>query len=189
MQVEVKEIQRRLGVTTIFVTHDQSEALSLSDRIAVMSDGRIRQIDTPQRIYQQPADRFVASFIGEVAVLRARLETMSRDEAVVIAGACRNAVAAEPLRGLSPGAAVDLFVRPEQLRIVTASEPAAAQGIVAAHVYQGDHIDVYVDAAEAATSRILVRVPGHEALGRAPVGARVGIATTGVSTVAFPPEG
>jgi putative spermidine/putrescine transport system ATP-binding protein/spermidine/putrescine transport system ATP-binding protein len=189
MQVEVKEIQRRLGVTTIFVTHDQSEALSLSDRIAVMSDGRIRQIDTPQRVYQQPADRFVASFIGEVAVLHARLETMSRDEAVVIAGACRNAVAAEPLRGLSPGAAVDLFVRPEQLRIVTASEPAAAQGIVAAHVYQGDHIDVYVDAAEAATSRILVRVPGHEALGRAPVGARVGIATTGVSTVAFPPEG
>jgi putative spermidine/putrescine transport system ATP-binding protein/spermidine/putrescine transport system ATP-binding protein len=189
MQVEVKEIQRRLGVTTIFVTHDQSEALSLSDRIAVMSDGRIRQIDTPQRIYQQPADRFVASFIGEVAVLRARLETLSGDEAVVIAGACRNAVAPEPLRGLSPGAAVDLFVRPEQLRIVAASEPAAAQGIVAAHVYQGDHIDVYVDAAEAATGRILVRVPGHEALGRAPVGARVGIATIGVSTVAFPPEG
>ena len=189
MQFEVKEIQRRLGVTTIFVTHDQSEALSLSDRIAVMSDGRIRQIGTPQQIYQRPSDRFVASFIGEVAVLRARLETMRGEEAVVVAGACRNTVAPEPLRGLSPGAAVDLFVRPEQLRLVTDSGPAAAQGIVAAHVYQGDHIDVYVDAAAAATGRILVRVPGHEALGRAPVGARVGIATTGVSTVAFPPEG
>jgi spermidine/putrescine ABC transporter ATP-binding subunit len=189
MQVEVKEIQRRLGVTTIFVTHDQSEALSLSERIAVMSEGRIRQIDTPQQIYQRPSDRFVASFIGEVAVLRARLETMSGDHAVVVAGACRNAVAAEPLRALSPGAAVDLFVRPEQLRLVTESEPAAARGLVAAHVYQGDHVDVYVDAAEAAAGRILVRVPGHEALGQAAVGTRVGIATTGVSTVAFPPEG
>jgi putative spermidine/putrescine transport system ATP-binding protein/spermidine/putrescine transport system ATP-binding protein len=186
MQVEVKEIQRRLGVTTIFVTHDQGEALSLSDRIAVMFEGRIRQIDTPQRIYQQPADRFVASFIGEVAVLRGKLETTGDTEAVVVAGACRNTVASEPLRGLSAGAAVDLFVRPEQLRLVIENEPAAAWGTVATHVYQGGHIDVYVDVAEAATGRVLVRVPGHEALGRAPVGARVGIATTGVSTVAFP---
>src|SRR5882757_9594511 len=134
MQVEVKEIQRRLGVTTIFVTHDQSEALSLSDRIAVMSEGRIRQIDTPQRIYQQPADRFVASFIGEVAVLRARLESRDGEEAIVVAGACRNTVAAEPLRALSPGAAVDVCVRPEHLRLLAENEPAAAHGIVAAHV-------------------------------------------------------
>jgi putative spermidine/putrescine transport system ATP-binding protein/spermidine/putrescine transport system ATP-binding protein len=189
MQVEVKEIQRRLGVTTIFVTHDQSEALSLSDRIAVMSDGRIRQIDTPQRIYQQPADRFVASFIGEVAVLRGRLENVDGEEAMVVAGACCNTVAAEPLRALSPGAAVDLFVRPEQLRLVADNEPAAAWGTVATHVYQGGHIDLYVDVAEAASGRVLVRVPGYAALGRAPVGARVGIATAGVSTVAFPPEG
>jgi putative spermidine/putrescine transport system ATP-binding protein/spermidine/putrescine transport system ATP-binding protein len=189
MQVEVKEIQRRLGVTTIFVTHDQSEALSLSDRIAVMSEGRIRQIDTPQRIYQQPADRFVASFIGVVGVLRARLESRDGEEATVAAGACRNTVAAAPLRELSPGAALDLFVRPEHLRLVAENEPAAAQGIVAAHVYQGDHIDVYVDAAAAATGRILVRVPGYEAVDRARVGARGGIATTGINTVAFPPEG
>ena len=74
MQVEVKEIQRRLGVTTIFVTHDQSEALSLSDRIAVMSGGRICQIDTPEQLYRRPADRFVASFIGEGSLLHARLE-------------------------------------------------------------------------------------------------------------------
>ena len=74
MQVEVKEIQRRLGVTTIFVTHDQSEALSLSDRIAVMSGGRICQIDTPEKLYRRPMDRFVASFIGEGSLLRARLD-------------------------------------------------------------------------------------------------------------------
>jgi putative spermidine/putrescine transport system ATP-binding protein/spermidine/putrescine transport system ATP-binding protein len=188
MQVEVKEIQRRLGVTTIFVTHDQSEALSLSDRIAVISDGRIRQIDTPQQIYQQPADRFVASFIGEVAVLRARLESIADDEAIVSAGgarASRISVPAGPLKGLSAGAAVDLFVRPEQLRLVAANEPATVQGTVAAQVYQGDHIDIYVDAADAATGRILVRVPGGSGV---PAGTRVGVATAATGTVAFPPE-
>src|SRR3981189_1140779 len=64
MQVEIKEIQRKLGVTTIFVTHDQSEALSLSDRIAVIAEGRIRQLGTPDEIYRRPVDRFVASFAG-----------------------------------------------------------------------------------------------------------------------------
>ncbi len=74
MQVELKDIQRKLGVTTIFVTHDQGEALSLSDRIAVIAEGRIRQLGAPGEIYRRPADRFVASFIGDVNVLSARLE-------------------------------------------------------------------------------------------------------------------
>src|SRR5947208_11623444 len=72
MQVALKEIQRKLGVTTIFVTHDQSEALSLSDRIALIADGRIRQPDTPHEVYRHPSDRFVASFIGDANVLPAR---------------------------------------------------------------------------------------------------------------------
>ena len=84
MQVEVKEIQRRLGVTTIFVTHDQSEALSLSDRIAVMSGGRICQIDTPEQLYRRPADRFVASFIGEGSLLRAQLEQIDGATAPIV---------------------------------------------------------------------------------------------------------
>src|SRR4029434_1233002 len=69
MQVELKEIQRKLAVTTIFVTHDQSEALSLSDRIAVVAEGRIRQLGTPDEIYRRPIDRFGASFVGGVTVL------------------------------------------------------------------------------------------------------------------------
>ncbi len=64
MQVELKEIQRRLGVTTIFVTHDQGEAMSMSDRVAIMSEGRILQIGAPEEIYRRPAHRFVAGFIG-----------------------------------------------------------------------------------------------------------------------------
>ncbi|RYX87196.1 MAG: ABC transporter ATP-binding protein, partial [Bradyrhizobiaceae bacterium] len=73
MQVELKQIQRELGVTTIFVTHDQGEALSMSDRIAVMSAGRIRQIAAPDDIYRRPADRFVASFVGDANILNGRL--------------------------------------------------------------------------------------------------------------------
>ena len=100
MQVEVKEIQRRLGVTTIFVTHDQSEALSLSDRIAVMSGGRICQIDTPEQLYRKPADRFVASFIGEGSLLRARLESIDTELADVVIGTTTISVPAKPLAGL-----------------------------------------------------------------------------------------
>ena len=69
MQVELREIQRKLGVTTIFVTHDQSEALNLSDHLAVMAEGRIRQLGTPEEIYHRPCERFVASFVGDANVL------------------------------------------------------------------------------------------------------------------------
>ena len=105
MQVEIKEIQRKLGVTTIFVTHDQSEALSLSDRIAVMSEGRIRQCGTPDEIYRRPADRFVASFVGDVNVLRARLERTDGTRAIVTLGAARISVPAAALGALAPGGA------------------------------------------------------------------------------------
>jgi spermidine/putrescine ABC transporter ATP-binding subunit len=189
MQVEVKQIQRQLGVTTIFVTHDQSEALSLSDRIAVISEGRIRQLDTPGRIYRQPADRFVASFIGEVTVLRAKLERLAGEGAVVMAGAMRLTVPAEPLGGIGAGADIDLFLRPEHLRVALPGEPVVAEGAVAANVYQGGHVDLYVDAPRVAAARLLVRLPGQEAVERWPVGARIALTTTGTDAVAFPAEG
>src|SRR6185437_5913953 len=89
MQVEVKEIQRKLGVTTIFVTHDQSEALSLSDRITVMADGRIRQVGAPEEIFRRPSERFVASFIGDANVLRGRLDRFDDTFATIALGAAR----------------------------------------------------------------------------------------------------
>jgi spermidine/putrescine ABC transporter ATP-binding subunit len=186
MQVEVKEIQRKLGVTTIFVTHDQSEALSLSDRIAVMSEGRIRQCATPDEVYRRPADRFVASFVGDVNVLHARLERVEGARAIVALGAARIAVPATTLGTLAAGAPVDLFVRPEQLRPVDAGEPVATLGIAAAHVYQGGHVDLYVDVPEVASGRLLMRLPGNDAIARWPIGTRLGIAVTGADAVAFP---
>jgi putative spermidine/putrescine transport system ATP-binding protein len=185
MQVELKEIQRKLGVTTIFVTHDQSEALSLSDRIAVIAEGHIRQLDTPHEIYRHPIDRFVASFIGDASVLRARLERIDGATATVALGAARVAVPSRTLQGGMVGSAVDLFVRPEDLRVAPADAVAAAHGIVAAQIYQGGHIDLYVEVPEAVSGRVLLRVPRHEAASLKPPGTRIGIALAVETATAF----
>ena len=189
MQVEVKEIQRKLGVTTIFVTHDQSEALSLSDRIAVMSGGRICQIDTPEQLYRKPGARFVASFIGEGSLLRARLEGFNAELARVAIGNTTISVPAKPLDGLSPGTMVDLFIRPEQLRVVPSGEAGAFAGTVAASIYQGGHIDLYIDAPETAGARVLMRLNARDGAVAWSNGAKIEIDIGGNDAVAFPRPG
>jgi putative spermidine/putrescine transport system ATP-binding protein/spermidine/putrescine transport system ATP-binding protein len=186
MQVELREIQRKLGVTTIFVTHDQSEALSLSDRIAVMSEGRIRQIGAPDEIYRRPVDRFVASFVGDVNVLHARLERRDGVTAVVALGPARVTVPSRALDGVTPGGAVDLFVRPEDLCVAEGGAVAVTRGVVAAHIYQGGHVDLYVDTPDAAAGRVLLRVPGQAAMSRWPLGTPIAIALAVDEAVAFP---
>lgn len=186
MQVEVKEIQRRLGVTTIFVTHDQSEALSLSDRIAVMSGGHICQIDTPQRLYRRPADRFVASFIGEGSWLRAKLDRFDGAKGQVTIGKTIVEVPAEPLAGMATGANVDLFVRPEHLHVETANE-TGLDGTIAASIYQGGHIDLYVDMPQVSPAHILMRLSAKDANGLWNPGERISISVSGDDAVAFPP--
>jgi putative spermidine/putrescine transport system ATP-binding protein len=185
MQVELSEIQRKLKVTTIFVTHDQGEALSLSDRLAVMSEGRIRQLGTPEEIYRRPCDRFVASFVGDANVLRGRLDGLDGAHAVVAVGAARVRVPVSPLCGVAASAPVDLFVRPEQLQMVDADGPCATGGTVAAQVYQGGHVDLYIDCAESVRDRLLVRSAGHDAMTRWPIGAQVGISIGDDDAVAF----
>jgi len=187
MQVELKEIQRKLGVTTIFVTHDQSEALSLSDRIAVMAEGRIRQLGSPDEIYRRPVDRFVASFVGDVNVLRARLERIDGAIATVALGAARVKVPSRTLQGAATGSIVDLFVRPEELRPAEHGMAVAADGIVAAQSYQGGHVDLYVDAPEAQSGRVLLRVPRHEGMSLWRAGARISIALAADEAIAFKP--
>jgi putative spermidine/putrescine transport system ATP-binding protein len=185
MQVELREIQRKLGVTTVFVTHDQSEALSLSDRLAVMSEGRICQIGTPEEIYRWPRERFVASFVGDANVLRGRLDQIDGAQAIVAVGALRITVPSGPLAGVAAGAPVDLFFRPEQLVLIDPSEPCVSNGTIAAQVYQGGHVDVYVDCADSSRGRVLARLSGPQATERWPVGTRVGIAISAQEAVAF----
>jgi putative spermidine/putrescine transport system ATP-binding protein/spermidine/putrescine transport system ATP-binding protein len=185
MQVELKEIQRKLGVTTVFVTHDQGEALSLSDRIAVMSEGRIRQCGAPDEIYRRPSDRFVASFVGDVNILRARLDRVNAGVAIVALGETVVQVPAVPLNGVAAGSDVELFVRPEQLRVANSTNAAAIQGIVSAHIYQGGHVDIYIDSSAAVSGRLLIRLSDAGAIARWPVGERVGVTLDEADAVAF----
>jgi putative spermidine/putrescine transport system ATP-binding protein len=186
MQVELREIQRKLGVTTIFVTHDQGEALSLSDRVAVMSEGRIRQVGTPSEIYTIPCERFVASFVGDANVLRGRLERIDGPDAIVALGRTQVRVPSAPLIGMSPSEPVDLFLRPEQLQVSDSTGAGATLGTMAAHVFQGGHVDLYVDCSDCMSGRLLVRLPGHENAMLWPVGARIDISVNAKNVVAFP---
>jgi putative spermidine/putrescine transport system ATP-binding protein len=188
MQVELREIQRKLGLTTIFVTHDQSEALSLSDRMAVMSEGRIRQLGTPLEIYRRPRDRFVAGFVGDTNRLRAQLVAVAGAEAVIALGAVRVKVPGDPFAGAAASQPVDLFIRPEQLRLVAPGEPCAVRGHVAAQVYQGGHVDLQIDCKVSGHDRLLARSSGDQAIARWPLGTEVGIAIDADGCAAFPAE-
>ena len=143
MQVEVKAIQRRLGVTTIFVTHDQEEALVLSDRIAVMEGGRIAQIGTPAEIYRRPIDRFVASFIGESNLLPATILSASATGFVADAGPglVLHARVEDGMPRPAAGTHVTLVIRPEAIRTRGAETVSnAATARVAEAIYVGDRV-------------------------------------------------
>ena len=185
MQVELREIQRKLNVTTLFVTHDQSEALSLSDRIAVMSEGRIRQLGTPEEIYRRPCERFVASFVGDTNVLRARIESIEATHAIVALGVARMRAASAPLRDLPVAAAVDLFVRPEQLRLTELNEPSASKGTIVAQVYHGGHVDIYLECADSPGGRVLARLSAPQAMTARPIGELVGVSLNIDEVIAF----
>jgi putative spermidine/putrescine transport system ATP-binding protein/spermidine/putrescine transport system ATP-binding protein len=189
MQVELKQIQRSLGVTTIFVTHDQGEALSMSDRIAVMSAGRIRQVAAPGDIYRRPADRFVASFVGDVNILTGRLVERRSDVAGVCIGDVHVDVPAAALASLSIGDRLDVFIRPEHLTVAVRGAPGSLPGAIAAQVFQGDHVDLHIETPGLARERIVLRAPGIAALSACPVGAEVGLVVSSADIVAFPPEG
>src|SRR5262249_25061202 len=123
MRAEVKELHQRLGVTSIFVTHDQEEAMSISDRIAVMNRGRIEQVGTPEEIYAEPKTRYVATFIGSPRIELAQAE-------ITDAGTARVGAVALPLAcgsALPAGRHVELGIRPEHVRLGDGGIPATVR--------------------------------------------------------------
>ena len=125
LQVELKRVQVEVGITFVYVTHDQEEALALSDRIAVMNGGHIEQLGTPEELYDRPRTRFVADFIGTTNLLTGTVASVTDADAVVeLTGGGRCVVGAD---GLVPGTVVELAVRPEALELA----PAAASGATA----------------------------------------------------------
>jgi putative spermidine/putrescine transport system ATP-binding protein len=117
MQGEIKRIHREVGITMIYVTHDQTEAMSMSDRIAVFSRGRLEQIGKPLEVYHRPQTRFVGEFVGDSNFFHGRLEAGATGK-VVLEGFGSIRVSAEKLRAVDHARAVDVMVRPEDLRIV-----------------------------------------------------------------------
>jgi spermidine/putrescine transport system ATP-binding protein len=140
MQVELKRIQREVGITFVYVTHDQGEALTMSDRIAVMKDGVIEHLGTPREIYEHPKTRFVAGFIGTSNLLTGRVSAVAGGEAVLQAGDGERVVVSTGQRQVSVGDELEVTVRPEKIRIsVAAPGPSgcALRGTVTEVVYLG----------------------------------------------------
>ena len=174
MQLELKALQDRVGITFIYVTHDQEEALTMSDRIAVMNRGRVLQVGTPAEIYEQPADRFVADFIGETNFLEGQVQEMRAGEvAVVVDGVLTLYV---PIPPLSPPASerVTVAIRPEKISLhAQPPDQRAVPGMVQEVVYTGTDTRYLVQL----TEKTVVNVRRQNVdLGTAvgfPVGARV----------------
>jgi spermidine/putrescine transport system ATP-binding protein len=128
LQVELKRVQGEVGITFVYVTHDQEEALALSNRIAVMDHGRIEQLGTPEELYDRPRTRFVAGFIGTTNLLAGRVVAVAGGEAVLeLEAGGRCVVGAD---GLAPGAAVEIAVRPEALELTPRPGPEGGAGHV-----------------------------------------------------------
>ncbi|MGN6251562.1 MAG: ABC transporter ATP-binding protein [Marmoricola sp.] len=137
MQFELKRIQREVGITFVYVTHDQGEALTMSDRIAVMNAGRVEQLGTPREVYEAPRTRFVADFIGTSNVISAEATRVSGEEAEVDGGPDGHIVV--PLRGASAHGELCITVRPEKIVLSTTVPEAECRvrGTVEDVVYQG----------------------------------------------------
>ena len=159
MQVELKKIQQQVGITFIYVTHDQEEALTMSDTVVVMDKGNIQQIGTPQDIYNEPKNAFVADFIGESNIIDG---TMPEDRVVRMYGkkfACLDG-------GFAPGEAVDVVIRPEDSDIVPV-EQGQLTGTVTEVTFKGMHYDIIVDFQG---FKWLIQTTDYS-----PVGARIGV--------------
>lgn len=145
LQLEVKRIQRDLGVTVIYVTHDQEEALIMSDRIILMNDARIAQMGTPSELYDRPVDKFVASFLGESNMLHGRLDQTRGDEgSMTLSG---RVVTGQLAAGLDAGDAALLVVRPEKIHLADGHSNIRTNrlpGRVLESIYVGDHLRLVV---------------------------------------------
>jgi spermidine/putrescine transport system ATP-binding protein len=168
MQIELKRLQTETGITFVFVTHDQEEALTMSDRIAVMKAGKILQIGGPRDIYDAPADRFVASFIGETNFLTAKVERAADGRVtLVLPGDVR-----VPAPNLARTGQVSVVIRPEHVRLTAAGAEGAIPAVVEDVVYFGTdtHFVLRLNAGEAVTARVQNAADGAAPLAKgAPV--------------------
>ena len=153
MRTVIKEIQNRLGITTVYVTHDQEEAMAVSDRIAVMNLGVIQQIGTPKTLYQRPANLFVATFIGRTNLMDATVEVEGKDKSVVFSNGYR--VKMDNLSGVKNAQKVVVSVRPEELVIDPNAENGSLVGKVMYSTFLGLNTHYVVELADGTRAEII----------------------------------
>jgi len=141
MREEIRDLQQRLGVTVVYVTHDQSEALAVSDVIVVMKAAEIAQAGSPRELYEEPANVFVATFMGEANNVKGTIEAIEDD---IVRVRLDTALVTLPARGLGIGA-VDVVIRPEAIRIVPAGTPNGLAATIATATYMGAHAEYNLD--------------------------------------------
>jgi len=142
MRQEIRDLQRRLAITTIYVTHDQEEAMAVSDRIAVMNQGSVVQEGTAEDLYHRPASQFVAQFVGRVNLVAGRVMEIS-GETVKIAALGTTLSARSPSRGLAPGDAVQIILRPEAVEVVR-DDAGPLRATIVSHSFLGEKIEYCV---------------------------------------------
>lgn len=170
LQVEIKHLHAELGVTVVYVTHDQGEALTMSDRIVVLDQGRVQQIGSPEEVYARSANLFVAGFIGESNRLNGRL-SKRRDGFASVRLAQGSVMPCLPVDALGEGDAVTISVRPEDISLGPASAEDGVEGTMIEAIYYGDHARavVGIDGADP----LSVRVPANGAGPALEAGAKV----------------
>ena len=176
MRVELRARQKSLGISTVFVTHDQDEALSMSDRIVVMSEGRIEQIGTPNQIYEQPHSKFVAEFLGLSNILDADIVARGNNEAVLDAAGLRLTVAAERIEAAA--AKTTVLIRPERIRFAVskdANKPNAVAGRIQNIVYLGSLIHYDVEIGNGRNILIIQQNDGDVAEAETAIGSSVSV--------------
>ena len=187
MRFELKRIQRELGLTTIYVTHDQGEALALSHEIAVMNEGRIVQIGSPRAIYERPANRFVADFIGTTNFVEGTVLGYDDQTKLWRARTPLGDLMVSSDATLTAGGAVTLSIRPEDVELTEEAAPAnrllnLASGMVDAKVFLGDIVDFQVKVGD-----VMLLSRAHPSL-RTPIGDRINIRMDPFKCVALPAE-
>ncbi|RDJ25559.1 ABC transporter ATP-binding protein [Bosea caraganae] len=145
LQAELKDLHSRVGLTFIYVTHDQQEALAMSDEIAILSEGRLVQMGTPETLYERPATRFVAGFLGQSNFISGTVEQARRDAFAYRAGATLLSQSGGPQQ--RDGDSVTVTIRPEKIRILTEAETAdnRLESRIASFSYHGGHYHLQVD--------------------------------------------
>ncbi len=164
MQIELKAIQERTGKTFLFVTHDQEEALTMSDQIVIMNNGRVEQMGDPHTLYSRPASVFVANFIGEANLLPAKV-VGSDSQGTALTWSGRQVTAAAGAHSARPGDTAVIVVRPEAIRLSpSASTAESFAGRITQRIFKGNHTSMTIDVGDGQRLNALVHPSESEAL-------------------------